>query len=535
MAIQRLGSSLVQHKEYVLSDFLDMTINSLTPKMFGAKGDGVTDDTKAFQDCIDALAQPANLGKTMHITPGSYMIFDTLKVSRSLRVIGGSHAYYDGTTRMFCGKPNMTMWHFGYSENQVIGLIISDYLPITDPGNNYGQGGTCRGMEFVRDNGSKDLDSWLIDCMIVGFKEGMYAEGANLKHRGGIYTACRNPITLKFAASAPDDFRGFILDDLRFHSCGSGIAGEDVSCITTIGTFKNSRITNAFVDGGCRKFYKGALAETSVIRGVTHRYNYQYAASIEVINTGITPSLAYQNYQIDNVIYESPGSTATVMGAECIRLVDAPGGLITNITTAFTGKGFLVATRSDDIMLANIYCRNLHVIDTGASVYALDLTTCKNWVINGLFIRNSLRAGQLTAVIKMGADCTGISIDNVGWNNSGPLYAGGGRPIGNSRNTLDTDANQDITSATTTLAVVPGRTYKFTGSGTLTMASLNTNFTVGSQIHISFATGTGSLVLPAGNPGLDVSTTKTYLGSKWDGSTLTLVLNPNGWQPTSPP
>lgn len=46
--------------------------NYVTPQMFGAKGDGVTDDTEAFLDAIDAIVD--NGGGTLYIPVGEYIM-----------------------------------------------------------------------------------------------------------------------------------------------------------------------------------------------------------------------------------------------------------------------------------------------------------------------------------------------------------------------------------------------------------------------------------------------------------------------------
>lgn len=80
-------------------------------KWFGAKGDGTTDDTAAFQAAIDAasgLMAPAIYpGCDVYIPPGNYIITDTLKMWRSrgcenIRVYGADTAgTYVTSTQLF--------------------------------------------------------------------------------------------------------------------------------------------------------------------------------------------------------------------------------------------------------------------------------------------------------------------------------------------------------------------------------------------------------------------------------------------------
>ncbi|MFA5445504.1 MAG: glycosyl hydrolase family 28-related protein, partial [Bacteroidales bacterium] len=57
-------------------------------KLSGCVGDGVTDDTDAFQNAIDSAIE---FGKILYIDVGTYLITDRLHVDSSLTIIGGNH------------------------------------------------------------------------------------------------------------------------------------------------------------------------------------------------------------------------------------------------------------------------------------------------------------------------------------------------------------------------------------------------------------------------------------------------------------
>ena len=61
------GNIQLANKEYVDSQLVDMAINV---KAFGAKGDGITDDTIAVQNAINTAQQK---NKTVHFPKGTYL------------------------------------------------------------------------------------------------------------------------------------------------------------------------------------------------------------------------------------------------------------------------------------------------------------------------------------------------------------------------------------------------------------------------------------------------------------------------------
>lgn len=73
--LQRLSSSLIKHKGNILADLLSKLLNQFSGEVsvldFGAKGDGVSDDTAAFNAAIAANA------KVIHVPTGTYLVHST--------------------------------------------------------------------------------------------------------------------------------------------------------------------------------------------------------------------------------------------------------------------------------------------------------------------------------------------------------------------------------------------------------------------------------------------------------------------------
>lgn len=75
-------------EQKMISSFLPyIKKDYITPQMFGAKGDGVIDDTKAIQD---AIVFCENNKMLLYIPSGVYIISDTLIISKSIAIVGSS-------------------------------------------------------------------------------------------------------------------------------------------------------------------------------------------------------------------------------------------------------------------------------------------------------------------------------------------------------------------------------------------------------------------------------------------------------------
>jgi hypothetical protein len=89
----------------------------VTPEMFGAIGDGESDDTAAIQKCIDAAAEK---GGEVFIPAGTYVISDTIEISNRVNIFGAGKSKtiikYTGSGYLFDVKTN-------YAGNAVIANI----------------------------------------------------------------------------------------------------------------------------------------------------------------------------------------------------------------------------------------------------------------------------------------------------------------------------------------------------------------------------------------------------------------------------
>jgi hypothetical protein len=71
---------------------------------FGARGDGITDDTDAIQKAIDAAGTfsrgHANKGGIVYLPAGAYVVSRTLLVTQAVKIFGNGQATIDGATHL---------------------------------------------------------------------------------------------------------------------------------------------------------------------------------------------------------------------------------------------------------------------------------------------------------------------------------------------------------------------------------------------------------------------------------------------------
>jgi polygalacturonase len=128
---------------------------------FGAKGDGVTDDTKALQDAIDKVA--AGGGGTVVIPPGKYMI----NTDTSLKLRSRVHLVLADTNTHLVAIPNDTGRYYVVLIREVSdasitgGRIIGERYQHTGTTGEWGMGiGIYRGSRNIRISNIRVSDCW---------------------------------------------------------------------------------------------------------------------------------------------------------------------------------------------------------------------------------------------------------------------------------------------------------------------------------------------------------------------------------------
>lgn len=204
-------------------------------KTWGAKGDGVTDDTAAIQACFNYIETlDSNMKKSLYIPQGVYK-FTSLTLDQSNLVIYTSGIF---STMFSCTDTTDTpAIHFKGALIQLIEFNLDG-----DRTSDYTTGGKIA-LLFDRGVGkAQDVDCEMVDCRINHFYYGAKFIGRGFKNQGCLWANCEYAVDLhwrlfsEFAPpSRPDDptkqyetgFRHFEFVGCRFHSIGRAAIRND--------------------------------------------------------------------------------------------------------------------------------------------------------------------------------------------------------------------------------------------------------------------------------------------------------------------
>ncbi|AXT60080.1 hypothetical protein D1816_06840 [Aquimarina sp. AD10] len=183
----------------------------------------------------------------------------------------------------------------------IYGIIISDINFTKEIKTNKGINAKGKALNFVRSDGTKDIDAAVSNCRFTHFKYCIYAEGANLKVTDNFFGASYIGVFVKEAQFDPENqelpsidlnsqTRGYIIDRNRFHSMGgyskdtslngsacikirhsgyiykrseNGVIGDLPSFEKFRGIGYYNHISNNYADD-CKTFFEGNIDRTKV-------------------------------------------------------------------------------------------------------------------------------------------------------------------------------------------------------------------------------------------------------------------------------
>lgn len=217
---------------------IDKKVQWFVPEMFGAVGDGVTDDCDAIQDMFDAVPDE------------SVIMFPADKYYTSQQiVIRGNNLCVRGKLAISEASPQIR----SDLANAPIILVqgSGNFFYDIDIFNSSGTVTDHYGIMFDADNADANgnVDAQLNHVIFFKFAVAVRCRGRNLKVSECIFSTCSEGVKLE-QTTIDTELRGYDISNNRVHSTQTFVNNE----ITNVRTPKNIKISNNFMDFGSTLF-----------------------------------------------------------------------------------------------------------------------------------------------------------------------------------------------------------------------------------------------------------------------------------------
>lgn len=233
---------------------------TLTPQMFGAKADGVTDDTTAFQNAVDLLNGTFGNSGTVYVPTGDYLCITGIRLKGSVRLVGAgltgsriNSIAHDIATVIVC-EP-------GCSYASIENISVYGYLNSAATHNTVAiQDGAlvvCRDCVFyggVAGLNTSGVDCLFENCAIDGYTYSVFSTGANWYVRCKIDTAVASGATAGF-------FQG------PYYVPGSTAENHLFQCDLS-GSYTNSVVIDDQATGSAITTFEGCVFSRPIL--ITH-------------------------------------------------------------------------------------------------------------------------------------------------------------------------------------------------------------------------------------------------------------------------
>lgn len=164
---------------------------STSANAFGAKGDGVADDTAAIQKALDSLTN----GGVVHLAAGSYLLSGELKVPGGVALIGEGARWENSATRLIVPNKGFSAVRLGHGSS-VKGLMVSY------PNNQDNEKPEAYPPAIVLDGINPSVENIVFDCAWIGIStppgggntgQGLFRDITGFVHSVGIHlSGCRD-------------------------------------------------------------------------------------------------------------------------------------------------------------------------------------------------------------------------------------------------------------------------------------------------------------------------------------------------------
>lgn len=232
-----------------------------TPEMFGAAGDGVTDDTAAIQAMFNAMSE-----YDAAVFSGRYVCRSQIRITQNnIRLSGGfTRAEFNPTIR------------FEVTDSSCLvvtgsGIGVSNLIF-----RGTGAGGTETSLiELDASQNDGNIDAIFTDCCFFSARGAIVARGRNVNCTDCTFSTLGTAIQLETIVGLTTEYRGFILQGCRVHA----VNGLVNSLLQLSGAARGIMIINNYMDyvGTVFTGYSGGV----VIRdNVIHRYTTRQSVMI---------------------------------------------------------------------------------------------------------------------------------------------------------------------------------------------------------------------------------------------------------------
>ncbi|HHO0188527.1 TPA: glycosyl hydrolase family 28-related protein, partial [Enterobacter cloacae] len=403
----------------------------------GVDPTGATDSTAALNGFF-SLLNTNGTRTTIRIPAGTYLTTGLTINNTSLVIKGaGDYPYGASTTKIKAATANTTLMTFTGSGCRVEGLLFEGFEATVT----FGAGETCTGLKFQPSTGTlADIDSTVLGCTFFGLKNGVIGYGRNLTQRLNGYSHVAFPITLNYVSG--QQFRGHVIDENRFHSCGGLGASTDASlagsvCIklvvnTAAGTLAdnyagNISIRNNKCDGGCYQFFSGSLHRGSIFsNNDMFRCGGAGATVVKIDNTQTVSNTDYEAVVFSGNVLASdiPVSTPQAFPDYALWMTGIRGAVLSGNDFSKVGKHGIVIDNCADLIISSTQLKNpnMNVAVNGATFNAVEITNGGNNIqILGLNVRCTQANPQIQYVVN-NASAQNVMVENVQAGNYTGMY-----------------------------------------------------------------------------------------------------------------
>lgn len=346
---------------------LEERTNWYTPEMYGATGDGTTDDSAAFQAMFDDI--PTN----SHI------------------VISGQ--YYKIDSPLILNKQNTKVFALGRSDyNPALKTSVANTptLKVTAPGCSFYhmeiQGTddvaqTAIGFEFDTDNATwnGNVDAFLFDCSVFKALKGVVMRGRNLQISHCSMSTLTTAIVLEQTETDTDN-RGIVVSNNRFHVCNIVLQNN----INNSRTRRNIIIADNFCDITCVLF-NGYSGNVVIKNNVVHA-EHQTGGGFITISAGLYANTNSRDIIQGNCLYGGDNTTNGIM-ISGIVYCDIKG----NEIMSTKAHGIICTSGANIVIMNNILNHCAYVTENTNPITCVANTAgyiTNNVILNGGSISN---------------------------------------------------------------------------------------------------------------------------------------------------